>query len=503
MSGSAGVQILAHARHDIKMGRKYYMKIVAVTACISGIAHTYLSAEALESAGKALGHQIKVETRGSIGAENVLTEREIKEAQVVIIAADLSIPKDRFKGKPVYEAGTHEVVNKAGEIIQKALKFAEDYKPGMETVVEKVEEKAAQKETKGAGGKSVIGSEIYRHLMCGVSYLIPFVVSGGIIMALSFAFADYNPALAEILSTVGNLAFSMMVPIMAGYIGLSIADRPGLVPGMVAGFLATGATASGFIGGVIGGFIAGYSVLLLKKIFRFKGGLRAMMPILILPLFSTLITGLAMLFIVGKPIAILNDFLTNWLNSLSGGSAILLGFIVAAMIAVDLGGVFCRVGYAFAVATLATGEPSIAMAAAMAGGLVPSTAMALATVLMPHKFTNDEIEAGKGCWVLGASFIVEGVIPFAARDIKVVIPAVTIGAGVTGALAAFFGCTQSVPHGGIWVMPVPGAIGNVPMYLLSVAVGVVVAVGITAVFKKDVSPKMSRAQRKAQKAGAF
>ncbi|MDK2865728.1 MAG: fructose system or component [Clostridiales bacterium] len=479
------------------------MKIVAVTACISGIAHTYLSAEALESAGKALGHQIKVETRGSIGAENVLTEKEIREAQVVIIAADLSIPKERFKGKPVYEAGTHEVVNKAGEIIQKALKFAENYQPGKEAAAAPKAVKTEPAENQGAGGKSVIWSEIYRHLMCGISYLIPFVVSGGIIMALSFAFAESNPEIAGILGTIGDLAFGMMLPIMAGFIAQSIADRPGLVPGIVGGFLASGATASGFIGGVLAGFIAGYSVQLLKKVFRFKGGLRAMMPILILPLFSTLITGLIMLFVIGKPVAIVNDFLTNWLNSLSGGSAVVLGFIVAAMIAVDLGGVFCRVGYAFAVATLATGQPSVAMAAAMAGGLVPSTAIALATVLMPHKFTDDEIEAGKGCWVLGASFIVEGVIPFAARDIKAVVPAVTLGAGVTGALTAFFGCTQSVPHGGIWVMPVPGAIGNVPMYLLSVAVGIAVTVGLTAVLKKDVSPKLSRAQRKAQKAEVF
>lgn len=473
------------------------MKIVAVTACISGIAHTYLSAEALEDAGKSLGHQIKVETRGSIGAENVLTEQEIAEADVVIIAADLSIPKERFKGKPVFEAGTHEAVNKPAEVIRKAEEFAQKFEPSKETIV--IETK---KETQDEpSGKNSIGSEVYRHLMCGISYLIPFVVSGGIILALSFAFKESNPAIAEILSTIGNLAFGLMVPIMAGYIGLSIADRPGLVPGMVAGFLATGVTASGFIGGVAGGFLAGYSVLLLKNIFKFKGGLRAMLPILVLPFFSTLITGLIMIFVIGKPVAILNDFLTHWLNSLSGGSAIVLGFIVAAMIAVDLGGVFCRVGYAFAVATLASGEPSIAMAAAMAGGLVPSTAMALATVLAPHKFTNDEIEAGKGCWVLGASFIVEGVIPFAARDLKVVIPAVTIGAGVTGALSAFFGCTQSVPHGGIWVMPVPGAIGNIPMYLISVAVGVAVAVAITILLKKDVSEKMSRAQRKAERLG--
>lgn len=472
------------------------MKIVAVTACISGIAHTYLSAEALENAGKSLGHQIKIETRGSVGAENVLTSKEIAEADVVIIAADLSIPKDRFKGKPIYEAGTHEVVNKAAEIISKAEKFAADYKPSEAEAAFAEDTPAPSEENKG---KSNMGSEIYRHLMCGISYLIPFVVSGGIILALSYAFKETNPQIAETLGTIGNLAFSMMVPIMAGYVALSIADRPGLVPGIVAGFLATGVTASGFVGGLVGGFIAGYTILLLKKVFRFKGGLKAMMPILILPLFSTLITGLAMIFVIGKPIGLLNTILTDWLNSLSGGSAILLGFVVAAMIAVDLGGVFCRVGYAFAVATLASGEPSIAMAAGMAGGLVPSTAMALATVLAPHKFTKDEVEAGKGCWVLGASFIVEGVIPFAARDLKVVIPAVTIGAGVTGALTAFFGCAQSVPHGGIWVLPVPGAIDNIPMYLLSVVAGVAVATAITLIFKKDVSQKMTRAERKAAK----
>lgn len=472
------------------------MNIVGVTACISGIAHTYLSAEALMEAAQKAGHTIKVETRGSVGAENVLTQAEIDAADVVIIAADLGVPKERFNGKPVLEVGTHKVVQEAPQIIQQAIALQKSFVPG-----EAVQVKAAAQETTAdvkVQNKNSLGSELYRHIMSGISYMIPFIVSGGIILALSYAFANSTGALkilSDNLSAIGGAAFNMMVPIMAAFVAHSIADRPGLVPGIVGGLLATGVTNTGFIGGLAAGLLGGYTVLLLKKIFNFKGGMKAMLPILILPGISALTTGLIMIYVIGTPIAWLNDLLTGWLVSLSGGSAVLLGFVVAAMIAVDMGGVCCRVGYAFAVATLATGEPSIVMAAGMAGGLVPSTIMALSTVIAPQKFTKDEIEAGKSCWVLGASFIVEGAIPFALRDFKVVVPAITIGAGVTGALCAFFGCTQSVPHGGIWVAPIPGAIGNLPMYLLSVAIGIVVGTAIILIFKKNVTEKNTKKEK--------
>lgn len=470
------------------------MKILGVTACISGIAHTYISAEAIQQAAKAAGHQVKVETRGSVGAENVLTEQDIREADVIIIAADLGVPRERFNGKPVFEVGTHEVVKEADVVIQKAIKFAKAYVPAKNSVQEA---KAVKDETVQSkpekSNKKLQDTGVYKHLMSGISFMIPFIVAGGIIIALSFAvsktaFSEKGTLAATLYAIGGANAFALMIPILAGYIAFSIADRPGLCAGMVGGMIAS-STGSGFIGGIIAGFLAGYTVIFIKKMLPLRGGLRAMMPILILPVFSTLFVGLIMVYVVGKPVAFINNGLTGWLNSLAGVNAVLLGFIIAAMIAVDLGGVFCRVSYAFAVATLVSGHPSIVMAAAMAGGLVPSLGMALTTVLSPHKFTNDEREAGKGCWVLGASFIVEGCIPFAARDPKVVIPAVTLGAGVAGALTAFFGCTQSVPHGGLWVMPIPGAIGNIPFYLLSVLIGIGVEVTIMTVFKKNVTAK--------------
>lgn len=476
------------------------MKIVGVTACISGIAHTYISAEAIQQAAKAAGHQVKVETRGSVGAENVLTEQEIREADVVIIAADLGIPKERFKGKPVFEVGTHEVVKEPDIVIKKAEKFAKSFVPGKDNVVEEKQVDAAS-EAELKGGKKIQDTELYKHLMNGISFMIPFIVAGGIIIALSFAasktaMSEKGTLAANLFLIGGGTAFSLMIPILSGFIAYSIADRPGLCAGMVGGMLAS-TGGSGFIGGLIAGFLAGYSTRFVKKVVPLRGGLQAMMPILVLPLASTLFTGLMMIYVIGKPVTIINNGLTGWLNALSGANAVVLGFIVAGMIAIDLGGVMCRVSYAFAVATLASGHPSIVMAAAMAGGLVPSTAMALTTILAPHKFTEDELEAGKGCWVLGASFIVEGCIPFAARDPKVVIPAVTIGAGVAGALAAFFGCTQSVPHGGIWVMPIPGAITKIPLYLLSVLIGVIVESGILVLFKKNVVAKGTRKKSKA------
>lgn len=476
------------------------MKILGVTACISGIAHTYISAEAIQQAAKAAGHQVKVETRGSVGVENGLTEQDINEADVIIIAADLGVPRERFKGKPVFEVGTHEVVKEPEVVIQKAIKFAKAYVPEKnlfkETKVEKEEKVEVVQEKRR---KQLQDSEVYKHLMSGISFMIPFIVAGGIIIALSFAasktaFSEKGTFAATLYAIGGANAFALMIPILAGYISFSIADRPGLCAGMVGGMIAS-STGSGFIGGIIAGFLAGYTVRLIKKILPLRGGLKAMMPILILPVFSTLIVGLIMTYVVGKPVSFLNNGLTGWLNSLAGVNAVLLGFIVAAMIAVDLGGVFCRVSYAFAVATLVSGHPSIVMAAAMAGGLVPSLGMAFATVIAPNKFTNDEREAGKGCWVLGASFIVEGCIPFAAREPKAVVPAVTLGAGVAGALAALFGCTQSVPHGGLWVMPIPGAIGNIPFYLLSVLIGIAVEVTLLYLLKKNVSVKKNKEDR--------
>jgi PTS system fructose-specific IIC component len=471
------------------------LKIVSVTACQAGIAHTYLCAEALADAAKEMGHQIKIETMGSIGAENVLTDDDIAEADLIFLAVEINIHKERFAGKPIFETGTHEVAVDPKKVLNRAITWLdEEYDPSEDEVkVAEVAmataENAKKSDSKGGGQKKGgIGKDLYRHLMSGVSYIIPFVVAGGIIQALAIATSGANPAISAIFGQIGGHAFGMMVPIMAAFMAYSVADRPGLVPGMVAGFMAID-TGSGFIGAILGGYIAGYSVKILKDNIKLKGGLKAMMPILILPLISTLITGFAMKYVVGIPVGIINTAMTNYLNGLSdgGASAIVLGALLGWMITGDFGGILCRVSYGFAVASLATGEPSVAMASTMAGGLITGLSITAAALLFPKKFTLQERDMAKTGWIMGMSFIVESGIPFAARDPKVQFPAHGIGGAITGALTAAFGCAQVVPHGGFWVMPIPGAIINVPGMLIAVAVGTAFATVYMGIFKKVVS----------------
>lgn len=469
------------------------MKIVAVTACTTGIAHTYLCAEALQDAAAELGHEIRIETMGSVGAEDVLTDREIAEAELVMLAVEITIPKDRFKGKPVYETHTHEVTTDPVKIMKDAISWLEhDYDPSSEENSASVENPLGDEPDEtlnGTGGKG-IGSQLYKHLMCGVSYIIPFIVAGGIINALSTAFSNLSPGAAEVLGQIGGHSFSMMIPILAAYMAYSAADRPGLVPGMVAGFMAID-TGSGFVGGIIGGYLAGYLTLWMKNHINLGKNLKSLMPILVLPLLSTLIVGVLMKYVVGIPIAWLNDVLTNFLNGMNtgGASAILLGALVACMVTVDFGGVLCRVSYAFAVATLATGEPSMIMAANMAGGIVTGLSLTAGTLLFPKKFTTQEAEMGKSTWLLGLSFIVECGIPYVLRDPKAHIIAQGGGAAVTGALIAIFNCTQTVPHGGLWVAPIPGALGHVLLYILAVLCGVAFATLMMFLLKKNVREK--------------
>lgn len=449
------------------------MKIIAITSCSTGIAHTYMAAEALEIAAKEMGWDIKVETQGSVGAKHVFTQQDIDGADAIVIAASTSVKKERFIGKKLYEVDVNVAIKDGQNVLRNALD-APIYFDG----------KANQ--VKASAGKQ----GIYAHLMTGVSYMIPFVVAGGIMIALSFAFGGINSEgeIAQALNKIGGTAMGLMWAALGGYVAYSISDRPGLVPGMVAGTIAS-STGAGFLGALLGGFIAGYSVLSIAKLFKhlpekFEG----LMPVLILPVFTTLISGLLMIFVVGVPLTALNETLTAWLTSMSGASSIILGLILGAMMAIDLAGPIGKAAYFFGVAsltTLANGETSAVMAAVMLSGMVPPLAMALSsTVLAKQKYTKEERESGKTAWVLGFSFISEGAIPFAVADPIRVLGSVTIGAAITGALSMFFQSGLAVPHGGLFVLFIPGATSNVIMQFVALAIGTIIAAVLVSVVKK-------------------
>lgn len=449
------------------------MKIIAITSCSTGIAHTYMAAEALEIAAKEIGWELKVETQGSVGAKNVFTQEEIDQADVVIIAASTSVKKERFIGKKLYEVDVTEAIKEGQKVLKDSLS-APVYSDGGATQV-----------------KSKAGNTgIYSHLMTGVSYMIPFVVAGGIMIALSFAFGGINSEgeIAQALNKIGGTAMGLMWAALGGYVAYSISDRPGLVPGMVAGTIAS-STGAGFLGALLGGFIAGYSVLGISKVFKklpekFEG----LMPVLILPVFTTLITGILMVFVVGVPLTALNEALISWLTSMSGTSSVLLGLILGAMMAIDLAGPIGKAAYFFGVASLtslASGQTSPVMAAVMLSGMVPPLAMALSsTVLAKNKYTKEERESGKTAWVLGFSFISEGAIPFAVADPIRVLGSVTIGAAITGALSMLFHAGLAVPHGGLFVLFIPGATSNVIMQFVALAIGTLVSAVLVSIVKK-------------------
>ncbi len=451
------------------------MKIVAVTACPTGIAHTYMAAEALQIASKELNIEMKVETRGSVGAENPLTDADIAAADAVIVAADTSTPMERFAGKKVVQVSVKDAIKDAKGLIEQT-KTAPVYGKAL---IDQVQDIKAQKKTEQ--------NSIYKHLMSGVSFMIPFVTAGGILIALSFAFGieafKQEGSIAAALMTIGGgNAFALMIPILSGYIAHSIADRPGLVPGMVAGMLAA-SLGAGFLGGILGGFLAGYTIVFLKQLIKLPKSMAGLMPVLVLPVLSTLIVGLVMIYIIGGPVGAANTALNKWLASLSGTNAGLLGLILGLMMAFDMGGPVNKAAYAFGVGTLAAGQPSGVMAAVMAAGMVPPLAMGLATVIAKDKFTIEEKEAGKAAWALGASFITEGAIPFAAADPVRVIPSIMAGGAITGALSMIFNCGLAVPHGGLFVLAIPNAVTNLPMYIVSIAVGTVVSAGMLSVLK--------------------
>ena len=465
--------------------------IVAVTACPTGIAHTYMAAEAIEKKAKELGYQVKVETRGSGGAKNVLTDDEIAKAAGVIVACDTNVPTDRFDGKKVIECQVSDGINKAEELVKRIA-------AGDAPVFKASGKKEASHSS--VGGKESIGHQIYKHLMNGVSHMLPFVVGGGILIAIAFLIDGFSVDLnslpadqranfgtitqaAALFKGIGGTAFGFMLPILAGFIAMSIADRPGLAVGFVGGSIAASGT-SGFLGALVAGFVAGYIVLLLKKIFsKLPESLDGMKPVLLYPLLGIFLVGVIMQFVVEPPIGALNTAINNGLYGLNGASAVVLGVLLGGMMAVDMGGPVNKAAYVFGTASIAAGNYNI-MAAVMIGGMVPPLAIALATIFFKNKFTAEERKAGPTNFIMGLSFITEGAIPFAASDPLHVLPACVVGSAVAGGLSMAFGCTLMAPHGGIFVVP---TIGNPLMYLVALVIGAFIACGLLGLLKKKVS----------------
>lgn len=480
----------AKAKEPVEV-KKDDVFIVAVTACPTGIAHTYMAAEAIEKKAKELGYQVKVETRGSGGAKNVLTDDEIAKAAGVIVACDTNVPTDRFDGKKVIECQVSDGINKAEELIKRIA-------AGDAPVFKASGKKEASHSS--VGGKESIGHKIYKHLMNGVSHMLPFVVGGGILIAIAFLIDGFSVDLnslpadqranfgtitqaAAMFKGIGGTAFGFMLPILAGFIAMSIADRPGLAVGFVGGSIAANGT-SGFLGALVAGFVAGYIVLLLKKVFsKLPESLDGMKPVLLYPLLGIFLVGVIMQFVVEPPIGALNTAINNGLNGLNGASAVVLGILLGGMMSVDMGGPVNKAAYVFGTASIAAGNYNI-MAAVMIGGMVPPIAIALATIFFKNKFTAEERKAGPTNFIMGLSFITEGAIPFAASDPLHVLPACVVGSAVAGGLSMAFGCTLMAPHGGIFVVP---AIGNPLMYLVALVIGAFIACGLLGLLKKKVS----------------
>ena len=480
----------AKAKEPVEV-KKDDVFIVAVTACPTGIAHTYMAAEAIEKKAKELGYQVKVETRGSGGAKNVLTDDEIAKAAGVIVACDTNVPTDRFDGKKVIECQVSDGINKAEELIKRIA-------AGDAPVFKASGKKEASHSS--VGGKESIGHQIYKHLMNGVSHMLPFVVGGGILIAIAFLIDGFSVDLnslpadqranfgtitqaAALFKGIGGTAFGFMLPILAGFIAMSIADRPGLAVGFVGGSIAANGT-SGFLGALVAGFVAGYIVNLLKKIFsKLPESLDGVKPVLLYPLLGIFLIGVIMQFVVEPPIGALNTAINNGLNGLNGASAVVLGVLLGGMMAIDMGGPVNKAAYVFGTASIAAGNYNI-MAAVMIGGMVPPLAIALATIFFKNKFTAEERKAGPTNFIMGLSFITEGAIPFAASDPLHVLPACVVGSAVAGGLSMAFGCTLMAPHGGIFVVP---TIGNPLMYLVALVIGSFIACGLLGLLKKKVS----------------
>ncbi|MFR8146616.1 MAG: fructose-specific PTS transporter subunit EIIC [Clostridia bacterium] len=484
-------------KEEAKQGNGY--EILGITACPTGIAHTYMAAEALENAGKEMGHLVKIETQGQSGVKNKLTKEEIRNAKAIIIAADIDIDLSRFKGKKILKAKVSDGIHKPKDLIEKALN-------GKDIPVYEGNGKADSEYENSENA----GNKIYRHLMNGVTHMLPFVVGGGILIAIAFLLDDYslNPAnfgmntpVAAFFKTIGGIAFDFMLCILSGYIAMSIADRPGLAVGFVGGAVAKAGTtfasltnpdvvlvSSGFLGALIAGFIGGYVVLLLRKLFSFlPKSLEGIKPILIYPVGGILLIGLIMV-AINPVVGAINTALNNFLSSMQGANKIILGAILGGMMSVDLGGPVNKASYTFGTGMLAEGHYDI-MAAVMAGGMVAPLAIALLATFFPKKLPKKDRQSALLNYVMGFSFISEGAIPFASADPIRVILSCVVGSAVAGAMSMFFNCTLMAPHGGIFVLPV---VGNAALYLLSIVVGSLVAMLILAALKKNVWTKESK-----------
>jgi fructose PTS system EIIBC or EIIC component len=479
------------------------MRIVAVTSCPTGIAHTYMAAEALEQAAREKGHEIKVETQGAAGAEP-LPAADVAAANAVVFAADVEVRnRERFAGKPLVQTSVKRAINDAAGVLAEVEAAAERGAPAASAPAGPVADAAPTLATK-VDQQAGLGTRLRQWLMTGVSYMIPFVAAGGILIALAFLFGgpevankvdggtfggveypgvtDLSRLIVEagwagLLFKIGATAFALLVPILAGFIAYAMADRPGLVPGIVSGLLAV-EIGAGFLGGLAGGLLAGAIVLAIKRV-KVPRGVAGVMPVVVIPLVSTLVVGALMLVVIGQPIAALQEGLTNWLDGLSGTNAVVLGVLLGLMMAFDMGGPVNKVAYAFGLASLASGNLEI-MAAVMAAGMTPPLGLALATVVRKQLFTPAERQAGEAAWLLGASFITEGAIPFAAGDPVRVIPSLMVGSAVTGALSMAFGATSRAPHGGIWVI---GLVGRPLAYLVALLAGILVTAACVIVAK--------------------
>ena len=458
--------------------------VIGITSCPTGVAHTYMAQEALEKGAQVLGHEVKIETQGSVGADNVLTAEDIARADVVIIAADTNVDPARFVGKRLYRTGTKAAINDAVQVINTAFASAPIFGDA-----DAAASASAKPERTG----------VYKHLMTGVSHMLPFVVVGGLLIALGFAIGsfmfgeqgiyiykeEYAGTLGQTLFQIGKDAFALFVPVLGAYIAYSIAGRPGIAPGMVGAYIAAN-TGAGFLGAIVAGFIAGYFVAWLAKVIKLPRELDSLKPMIILPLVGTAVIGLLMYYLIAHPVADAQSALETWLKSLQGSSALLLGALLGGMMALDMGGPVNKAAYLFSSGLIAS-DVLGPMAATMAAGMTPPLAICCATMLYRNRFTEEERQAGKAAGVLGLSFITEGAIPFAAKDPLRVIPALMIGSAVTGALSMVFGCGLRAPHGGIFVLFIPNAVVNVWAYAFAIIVGTAVSTACLGVFKKRVS----------------
>ena len=464
------------------------LRIVAITSCPTGVAHTFMAAEALEQGAKALGYRIKVETQGSVGAQNTLTPEDIANADLVVIAADTQVNRDRFAGKRLYATGTKAAIHDAAAVFAQAQAQAAVWGAGEEAAAAS----AGASTASNAGSPQRESVSAYKHLMTGVSFMLPFVVAGGLLIALAFALGGiyvYDDAhkgtLGWVLFQIGAKAgFALMLPALGGYIAYSIADRPGIAPGMIGGMLA-GTVGAGFLGAIAAGFIAGYSVKLLNRWIRLPRGLEGLKPVLLLPLLGAAIVGVLMMMVIGTPMAAVMSALTDWLKGLQTGSAVLLGVVLGGMMAVDMGGPVNKAAYVFSTTLIASGVAN-PMAAAMAAGMTPPLGIALACWLFKNRFTAEEREASKAAAVLGLAFITEGAIPFVARDPLRVIPACVLGSAVAGGLSMAWNIGLQAPHGGVFVLAIPNAVNHVLLYAGAIAAGAVVTGLALGLFKKRV-----------------